>query len=78
MSSTVLFYKVERIMGAEELQQWFTTEEAAKYLRTSASGIRSAIMRGKLRPDTFGRQGKTAGHRFSRPTLDAYLTGKKR
>lgn len=54
----------------------YTTKEAAEYLRMSPNALRHHIRAGNIVPDTFGKRGRTSGHRFSRATLDAFLGGK--
>jgi hypothetical protein len=56
-----------------EQQQWFTTAEAAVYLRTSVTALKKHVQRGTLRPDAFGLRGGFRGHRYARDTLDAFV-----
>jgi hypothetical protein len=58
-------------------QVWFTTTEAAEYLRTSAKALQHHINRGNLVPDTHGKRGRTQGHRFHRDTLDRFMRGER-
>ncbi len=66
-------------MGAAEKtepeQEWFTTEEAAAFLRMTGNAIRKHVCSGRLRPDVFGKRGRTRSHRFSRATLRAFFGG---
>lgn len=54
-------------------QEWFTTDEAAEYMRTTPGALRKAIARGAIRPDCHGGRGRTRSHRFHVDTLRAYL-----
>jgi len=52
---------------------YLDTEQAASYLGTTVSSLRTAVARGKLTPDHRGqRGGGMKGNRFSRQTLDAF------
>ena len=53
---------------------WFTTKEAAEYLRISERSIRRAIETGRLRFARFG-DGKRGSIRVTRKWLDAYALG---
>jgi hypothetical protein len=56
-------------------QEWFTTTEAAAYLRTTAKALRCRIARGTLVPDGWGGRGRGKEHMFRRGTLDRHCTG---
>jgi len=65
-------------MGAAEKQaeqEWYTTDEAAVYLRTTVKGIIMRVFRGSLVPDCRGQRGRSKKHMFRRATLDAYYRG---
>jgi hypothetical protein len=66
-------------MGAAEksdVQEWYTTEEAAAYLRTTVKGIIMRVWRGTLVPDCRGQRGRSKKHMFRRSTLDKhYIRG---
>ncbi len=50
---------------------WFTTAEAARYLRYKGpEGIRALVYRGNLKPD--GRRGQRGRLLFRKSTLDAW------
>lgn len=59
-----------------EPQEWFTTIEAAAYLRTSVEALRMRVMRGAIVPDAKGKRGRSRQHMFRRATLDAHYTGR--
>jgi hypothetical protein len=50
----------------------YTTELAALFLHTTPSGIRCRILRGTLKPDSFGGRGRGKEHTFTRETLLAH------
>jgi hypothetical protein len=56
-------------------QQWFTTEEAAVYLRMTRGALLKHVERGNLTPDNRKALGRIAGHRFRRETLDRFMGG---
>jgi hypothetical protein len=58
------------VMGVQ--QEWFTTAEAAVYLRTSVPALRMRVIRGTLVPDSKGHRGRSRQHMFRRSTLDAH------
>jgi hypothetical protein len=60
--------------SAPSPQEWFTTEEAAVYLRTTAKALIQRIGRGTLVPDSRGQRGRGRQHMFRRATLDAHYT----
>jgi hypothetical protein len=51
----------------------YDTAEAAEYLRMSPNALRHHIRAGNIKPDVFGKRGRTASHRFTRATLDAFI-----
>jgi excisionase family DNA binding protein len=55
-------------------QQWFTTREAAEYIRVSRDTLLKLVERGHIRPDAPAGTRGLSGHRFSRATLDKYLS----
>jgi hypothetical protein len=55
-------------------QEWFTTTEAAAYIRTTPKALRQRIARGSLKPDSWGGRGRGREHMFRRATLDAHCT----
>jgi excisionase family DNA binding protein len=57
------------------VQQWFTTREAAEYIRCSRDVLLKLVERGHVRPDAPAGTRGLSGHRFSRATLDRYLSG---
>ena len=57
-----------------KITRWFTTKEAAEYLRISERSVRRAIETGKLKYARFG-EGKRGSIRFPRVWLDAYALG---
>jgi hypothetical protein len=56
-------------------QEWFTTEEAAVYLRTTVKAIIMRVWRGSLVPDCRGQRGRSKKHMFRKATLDSYYRG---
>lgn len=65
-------------MGAAEKRidtPWMTTEEAADYCRMGTKALLKHVERGHLRPDSWGKRGRTSTHRFRRTTLDRFLEG---
>ena len=52
----------------------YNTAEAADYLRTTVPALRTMVQRGQIRPDSPGKRGRFRGHRFSRATLDAFIS----
>lgn len=60
-----------------EPQQYFTTEEAAAYLRTTAKALLMRVSRGAIQPDSWGGRGAGRKHLFSRETLDKHARGVK-
>lgn len=58
-----------------EPQTWFTTREAAEYLRMTPEAVRKAVERGRLKSATNSTMGRRFGHRFRREALDAFITG---
>lgn len=54
-------------------REWYTTAEAAEYMRMTPKALRMAIARGSIRPDCFGGRGRTRSHRFHVQTLRAFL-----
>lgn len=57
-------------------QIWYTTAEAAAYLRTTATAVRRRVARGTLVPDCYGGRGRAKQHMFRRETLDAHYSDK--
>lgn len=57
---------------------WYSTVEAAEYLRTSPRALLAHVARGNIRPDAFGSRGRFKSHRFSKETLDAFVRGDAR
>jgi hypothetical protein len=53
----------------------YTTELAALFLHTTPSGIRCRILRGTLKPDSFGGRGRGKEHTFTKETLLAHVKG---
>jgi excisionase family DNA binding protein len=53
---------------------YYTTTEAAQYLRTTIQGIYSLVKRGRLHPMS-GRPGRLL---FTRESLDRYLSTRRR
>lgn len=60
---------------SDERQEWFTTTEAAQYLRTTARALRMRVARGTIVPDCRGQRGRSREHMFRRATLDAHYAG---
>ncbi len=54
---------------------WFTTREAAEYLRISRDALLKHVERGNITADNVSARGKVSGHRFQRETLDGFITG---
>jgi hypothetical protein len=54
---------------------WMTTIEAAEYCRMTRETLLMQVHRGNLVPDSWGKRGRTASHRFKRDTLDRFLQG---
>lgn len=54
---------------------WYTTSEAAEYLRTTTRALLRHVQRGNLKPDSWGSRGAFKSHRFCRETLDAFARG---
>lgn len=59
----------------DDEQVWFTTTEAAIYLRTSPKALRMRVARGAIVPDCRGGRGRSREHMFRRSTLDAHYAG---
>lgn len=54
---------------------YLDTEQAAAYLGTSTRSLQHAVTRGAIVPDHRGsRHGGLKGNRFTRATLDAFIT----
>ena len=66
--------KAVNVNAAE--QEWFTTTEAAAYLRTTPKALRMRIARGAIKPDSPGGRGRSREHMFRRSTLDAHYSRK--
>jgi hypothetical protein len=69
----------EELQGAAAVAQpqpegFLNTDSAARYLDTTAEGIRSAVKQGKLNPARRGT-GRNARLLFKRDQLDAYARG---
>jgi len=63
----------EALGSRRDAEGYLDTEQAAAYLGTTVSSLRTAVARGKLTPDHRGqRGGGMKGNRFSRQTLDGY------
>lgn len=62
-------------MPTAEPQEWFTTDEAAAYIRLSANALLKHVAAGNIVPDVWGKRGRTRSHRFRRATLDAFMSG---
>lgn len=64
-------------LNIEQVQKlhWLDTAEAATYLRTTPGALYMLVARGKIVPDAPGGRGRFKGHRFSKATLDAFMTG---
>lgn len=56
-------------------QTWYTTDEAAEYLRITPEALRKHVQRGKLKASSTAALGRKFGLRFRRETLDAFITG---
>ena len=69
---------VREAMSAQRpTEGYLDTEQAAAYLGTTVSSLRTAVARGKLAPDHRGqRGGGMKGNRFTRKTLDAFCMRK--
>lgn len=65
----------EQQVTRTDAQEWFTTIEAAAYLRTTAKALNMRIARGTLVPDCWGGRGRSRQHMFRRETLDKHYTG---
>jgi len=54
---------------------YLDTEQAAAYLGTTTRSLQHAVTRGQIVPDHRGsRHGGLKGNRFTRKTLDAFIT----
>lgn len=53
-------------------REWFTTTEAAEYLRITPKALRNRVARGAIVPDVWGERGKGKFHMFHLDTLRAY------
>jgi len=58
----------------QQAQEWFTTEEAAVYLRTTPKALSMRVARGSIAPDCWGGRGRGKQHMFRRATLDRHYT----
>jgi len=56
-------------------REWYTTTEAAEYLRITPKALRNRIARRSIVPDCFGGRGRSRQHMFRRATLDAHYLG---
>ncbi|MBA3841076.1 MAG: helix-turn-helix domain-containing protein [Actinobacteria bacterium] len=54
---------------------WYTTVEAADYLRITRAALLKHVERGHLVPDNRNAAGRIAGHRFRRETLERFMGG---
>jgi excisionase family DNA binding protein len=55
-------------------QVWFTTAEAAEYLRITRAALQKQVERGNIVPDN-RHVGRVSGFRFRRETLDRFQLG---
>jgi hypothetical protein len=53
-------------------REWFTTTEAAEYLRITPKALRNRVARGSIVPDVWGGRGRSKEHMFHLDTLRAY------
>jgi hypothetical protein len=58
-----------------QAQEWYTTEEAAVYLRTTVKALNMRVLRGAIVPDCRGLRGRGKQHMFRKSTLDAHYSG---
>lgn len=68
---------VREELNEQRLQNegYYDTASAAAYLKTTTRSVQHAVARGLLVPDHRGsRGGGLKGNRFSKATLDAYIT----
>ena len=59
----------------KSVQTWYTTAEAAEYLRCSPRTIGRATQIGKLRSERLQTGGSKGGARYHRHWLDAFVLG---
>jgi hypothetical protein len=66
---------VREVVGAKGGGEGFLDmEQAADYLRTTVSSLRTLVARGRIVPDHRGRRGGgLKGNRFTRKTLDEFV-----
>ena len=71
LSGEMFFDKKIANATADSLEpvRWFTTSEAARYLRVSISSIKTMIYRGQVRAHKLGRR-----NRFLRDELERLIT----
>jgi hypothetical protein len=71
----IVFAAVREAMGvAAEREECFDTKGAAVYLKTTVAALHMQVQRGVLKPDARGGRGRFRGHRFSKATLDAFVS----
>jgi hypothetical protein len=67
---------VEAVMAAENdnaIKEWYTTAEAAEYLRCTHRALQGRVGRGKIVPDVLAGTGRGQWNLFHIDTLRAYL-----
>ncbi len=52
---------------------WLLLAEAAAYCKMSPDALQKAVERGRLKPDSRARPGRSKLHRFKKETLDRFL-----
>lgn len=61
----------------DNIDELFTTNQAATLLKTTVRALLLHIQRGNLKPDYWGGRGAFKSHRFTRQTLLTFAEGKK-
>lgn len=64
-----------RDVATQIYRAWYTTEEAADYLRLTRAALLKHVERGALVPDNRRSLGRVAGFRFRRETLEQFMSG---
>lgn len=56
-----------------EEQKGYATGKAAEVLGMSTNALLHHVRAGNITPDVWGKRGRTAGHRFTLETLQAFM-----
>jgi len=64
---------VHQPANTNAVKEWYTTAEAAEYLRCSHRALQGRIARNKIKPDVLAGTGRGPWNLFHIDTLRAYL-----